>query len=128
MSLSLIAILLACLGAVLALWAALRKDPAPFEALRRHAEELASRNRAESHQALVSQLQPLAADLGQLRTAQAEKLGEGFRQLTGAVQEALRASRSEQAAQLALVQQQVQQRLEAIQASTEARLEQMRRT
>lgn len=128
MSLSLIAILLACLGAALALWAALRKDPAPFEALRRHAEELASRNRAESHQALVSQLQPLAADLGQLRTAQAEKLGEGFRQLTGAVQEALRASRSEQAAQLALVQQQVQQRLEAIQASTEARLEQMRRT
>lgn len=128
MSLSLIAILLAFLGAALALWAALRRDSAPFEALRRHAEELASRNRAESHQALVSQLQPLAADLGQLRTAQAEKLGEGFRQLTGAVQEALRASRSEQAAQLALVQQQVQQRLEAIQASTEARLDQMRRT
>lgn len=131
MSLPLIAILAACFAAVLALWAALRRtrvDPAPFEALRRHAEELASRNRAESHQVLAAQIQPIPAELGQLRTAQVEKLGEGFRQLTGAVQEALRASRSEQAAQLGLVQQQVQQRLDAIQASNEARLEQMRRT
>lgn len=131
MSLSLIVSLLAGLAAALAVWAALRRgpfDPAPFDALRRHAEELASRNRSESHQALTSQIRPLTAELGELRLAQAEKLTEGFRQLTTAVQEALRSSRSEQAAQLGLVQQQVQQRLEAIQASNEAKLEQMRRT
>ncbi|GLH66554.1 DNA recombination protein RmuC [Geothrix edaphica] len=131
MTLPLVVSLLACLAALLALGAVLRRsrtDPVPFEALRRHAEELASRNRSESHQALIAQLRPLALELGELRTAQAEKLGEGFRQLTAAVQEALRASRSEQGAQLGLVQQQVQQRLETIQASNEAKLEQIRRT
>jgi DNA recombination protein RmuC len=131
MTLPLVVSLLACLAALLALGAALRRsrtDLVPFEALRRHAEELASRNRSESHQALIAQLRPLALELGELRTAQAEKLGEGFRQLTAAVQEALRASRSEQGAQLGLVQEQVQQRLEALQASNEAKLEQMRRT
>ncbi|WP_243300987.1 DNA recombination protein RmuC [Geothrix oryzisoli] len=131
MSLPLVLSLLACLAALLASWAALRRapaDPALFEALRRHAEELASRNRAESHQALAAQIHPLVAELGELRAAQAEKLAEGFRQFTLAIQEALRASRSEQAVQLGLVQQQVQQRLEALQASNEAKLEQMRRT
>lgn len=131
MSLPLIVSLFAGLVAILAVWTALRRrpvDPAPFEALRRHAEELASRNRSESHQALASQIQPLTAELGQLRVAQVEKLAEGFRQLTTAVQEALRASRSEQAAQLDLVQQQVQQRLGAIQVSNEAKLEEIRRT
>jgi DNA recombination protein RmuC len=131
MNLALVLSLLACLTAIVVAWAALRRtspDPTLFEALRRHAEELASRNRSESHQALTAQLRPLAAELGDLRTAQVEKLAEGFRQLTVAVQEALRASRSEQGAQLSLVQQQVQQRLEAIQASNEAKLEQMRRT
>jgi DNA recombination protein RmuC len=125
---ALVASLLACGAAILAAWAARRRDPAPFEALRRHAEELASRNRGEAQQALAAQLQPLLAEVGQLRAAQAEKLGEGFRQLTGAVQEALRASRAEQAAQLGLVQQQVQQRLDVIQASSEAKLEEVRRT
>jgi DNA recombination protein RmuC len=131
MTLPLAVSLLAGLAALLALWAALRRsrpDPAAFEALRRHAEELASRNRSEFHQALIAQLRPLALELGELRTAQAEKLGEGFRQLATAVQEALRASRSEQGAQLGLVQQQVQQGLEAIQVSNEAKLEQIRRT
>ncbi len=131
MNLALVLSLLACLTAIVVAWAALRRtspDPTLFEALRRHAEDLASRNRSESHQALTAQLRPLAAELGELRTAQVEKLAEGFRQLTAAVQEALRASRSEQGAQLSLVQQQVQQRLEAIQASNEAKLEQMRRT
>src|SRR5512133_3590702 len=131
MTLPLVVSLLACLAALLALGAALwrsRTDPVPFEALRRHAEELASRNRSESHQALTSQIRPLTAELGELRLAQAETLTEGFRQLTTAVQEALRRSRSEQAPQLGVVQQQVQQRLEAIQASNEAKLEQMRRT
>ncbi len=123
--------LLTCALAAAAVWAALRRspaDPAPFEALRRHAEELASRNRGEAQQALVSQLQPLLAELGALKAAQAEKLGEGFRLLAAANQEALRASREEQAAQLDRVRQQVEQRLQAIQASNEARLEQMRRT
>jgi len=131
MNLPLVASLFAGAAAILAAWAALRRprvDPAPFEALRRHAEELASRNRAESHQALAAQIRPLASELGELRTTQAERLAEGFRQLTAAIQEALRASRSEQGAQLGLVQQQVQQRLDAIQASNEAKLEQMRHT
>ena len=131
MNLLLILSLLTCALAAAAVWAALRRspaDPAPFEALRRHAEELASRNRGEAQQALASQLQPLLAELGTLKSAQAEKLGEGFRLLAAANQEALRASREEQAAQLDRVQQQVEQRLQAIQASNEARLEQMRRT
>ncbi|BDU69491.1 hypothetical protein GETHOR_15920 [Geothrix oryzae] len=131
MDLPLIVSLLACSAAALAVWAALRRPPleaAPFEALRRHAEELASRDRGEARQALAMQIQPVLSELGQLRTVQAEKLGEGFRQLTTAVQEALRASRAEQAAQLGLVQQQVQQRLDAIQTSNEAKLEQIRRT
>jgi DNA recombination protein RmuC len=68
------------------------------------------------------------AELGEVRTAQAEKLAEGFRLLVTATQEALRASREEQAAQLAQVQGQVERRLEAIQRSNEERLEQMRRT
>jgi len=130
MSLPLVISLLACLASLLAIWAALRRapaDPALFEALRRHAEELASRNRSESQQMLVAQIRPLAAELGELRAAQAEKLAEGFRQFTAAIQEALRASRSE-AVQLDQIRQQVQQRLEAIQASNEAKLEQMRRT
>ncbi|WP_306592010.1 DNA recombination protein RmuC [Geothrix sp. 21YS21S-4] len=128
MSLLLVSSLVACGAAILAAWAALRRDPAPFEALRRHAEDLASRNRGEVQQALAAQLQPLLADLRQLRAAQAETLGEGFRVVSASVQEALRASRGEQAAQLAQVQEQVQRRLEAIQASNDAKLEQMRRT
>ncbi|WLT33325.1 DNA recombination protein RmuC [Geothrix sp. PMB-07] len=122
---------LTALLAALALWASLRHrpfDPAPFEALRRHAEELASRDRGEAQQALATQIRPLQAELGALRTAQAEKLGEGFRLLATATQDALRASREEQAAQLAQVQLQVERRLEAIQASNEERLERMRRT
>ncbi|MBI1753244.1 MAG: DNA recombination protein RmuC [Acidobacteria bacterium] len=120
-----------CLLAAMALWASLRRrplDPVPFETLRRHAEELASRDRGESQQALAAQIRPLLAELGALRTAQAEKLGEGFRLLAAATQDALRASREEQAAQLAQVQSQVERRLEAIQASNEERLERMRRT
>ena len=131
MTLPLALSLLACLTALAAAWAALRRpagDPAAFEALRRHAEELASRSRMETHQTLLAQLQPMSTELAGLRTAQAEKLAEGFRQVAATVQEALRASRSEQAAQLGLVQQQVQQRLDAIQVSNEAKLEQMRRT
>lgn len=131
MSLPLITLLLAGLAMLFALWAALRRmaaDPAPFEALQRHSEELASRNRGEMQQAVAAQLQPILADLGQLRTLQAEKLAEGFRVLNSGTQEALRTSRVEQAAQLGQVQQQVQQSLEAIQLSNEAKLEQMRRT
>lgn len=120
-----------CLLAAVALWASLRRrplDPAPFEALRRHAEELASRDRGESQQVLAAQIRPLLAELGALRAGQAEKLGEGFRLLAAATQDALRASREEQTAQLAQVQLQVERRLEAIQASNEERLERMRRT
>lgn len=131
MSLPLALSLIACLAAFFAAWSAMRRIPldlAPFEALRRHAEELASRDRAESHQALAAQVRPLLTELGELRTAQAEKLAEGFRQLSATIQEALRSSRAEQAAQLGQVQQQVQERLDAIQAANEAKLEQMRRT
>ncbi len=131
MSLLLALALLTCILAALAVWVGLRRPPAdatPFEALRRHAEELASRDRSESQQALVSQLRPLMAELGEIKTAQAEKLLEGFRILTTATQEALRAAREEQAAQLTQVQQQVEVRLLAIQTSNEDRLEQMRRT
>jgi DNA recombination protein RmuC len=123
--------LLTCLLAALAAWAALRRvpaDPLPLEALRRGIEDLASRDRVESQQVLVSQLRPLAAELGELKAAQAEKLAEGFRVLAAATQEALRASREEQTLQLAGVQRQVEQRLDAIQASNEARLERIRQT
>ena len=123
--------LLTCLLAALAVWAGLRRtspDPAPFEALRRHADDLASRDRAESQQALVSQLQPLMAELGEIRTAQAEKLLEGFRILATATQDSLRAAREEQASQLIQVQKQVEVRLEAIQRSNDERLEQIRHT
>ena len=131
MSLLITLSLLTCGLAALAVWARFRRtssDPALFETLRRHTEELASRDRVESQQALVSQLRPLMAELGELKTAQAEKLAEGFRLLAAATQEALRASREEQAVQLTQVQQQVEKRLEAIQKSNEDRLEQMRRT
>lgn len=120
------------LGLVLwLLWTALRPvplDPAPFEALRRHAEEVASRNRGEANTLLAAQLQPLQKGLGELRADQAEKLAEGFRLLATATQDALRAAREEQAVQLAQVQTQVETRLQAIQTSNEERLEQMRRT
>jgi DNA recombination protein RmuC len=123
--------LLTCVLAAVAVWVNLRRppvDPGPFDSLRRHAEELASRDRSESQQALVSQLRPLMAEMGEIRTAQAEKLAEGFRLLATTTQDALRAAREEQATQLNQVQQQVEKRLEAIQKSTEERLEQMRRT
>jgi DNA recombination protein RmuC len=131
MSLLLALSILTCLLAALAVWACLRREPVdttPFENLRRHGDELASRNRGESQQALVSQLQPLRTELGEIKTAQAEKLAEGFRLLASATQEALRAAREEQATQLTQVQKQVETRLEAIQKSNEDRLEQMRRT
>lgn len=116
---------------VLVAWALLRRprlDPAPFEALRRQGEELASRGRVEAQQAMAAQLQPVLAELGQLRAGQAEKLGEGFRLLAATVQGALREARAEQSGQMDLVRQQVERRLEALQVSNEARLEQMRRT
>jgi DNA recombination protein RmuC len=131
MSLLLALSLLTSVLAALAVWAGMRKqepDPAPFEALRRHTDELASRDRAESQQALVAHLRPLMAELAELKTAQAEKLAEGFRLLAAATQEALRASREEQAVQLNQVQQQVEKRLETIQKSNEERLEQIRHT
>ena len=131
MSLLIALSMLTCLLAAIAVWAGFRRtkaDPAPFEALRRNLEELASRDRVESQQALVSQLRPLMAELGELKTAQAEKLAEGFRLLAAANQDALRASREEQAGQLTQVQQQVEKRLEAIQRSNEERLEQIRHT
>lgn len=131
MDFPLILSLLACTLALAAAGAAVFRRPAGplfFEGLRRHAEELASRNRTETQQALVSLIQPLTGELGQMRTAQAEKLGEGFRLLTAGTQDALRQARAEQAAQLELLRQQVQQRLESMQTSNEAKLEQMRRT
>lgn len=126
-----IALLLSGAAALLALGAILRRPPAdqaPFDALRRHGEELASRSRGEMQQAVAAQIQPVLADLGQLRTAQIEKLAEGFRLLGTATQDALRTARAEQADQLGQLLRQVQERLEAIQISNEAKLEQMRRT
>lgn len=131
MDLPLIVSLLACALALAAVGAALRRrqaEPGPFEALRRHAEDLASRNRAESQQALASLIQPLSGELGHLRATQAEKLAEGFRLLATHTQEALRQARAEQAGQQEQLRQQVQQRLEAMQASNEVRLEQIRHT
>lgn len=131
MDFPLILSLLACTLALAAAGAAVFRRPAGplfFEGLRRHAEELASRNRTETQQALVSLIQPLTGELGLMRTAQAEKLAEGFRLLTAGTQDALRQARAEQAAQLELLRQQVQQRLESMQTSNEAKLEQMRRT
>jgi DNA recombination protein RmuC len=131
MDLPLILSLLACLLAVAGVGAALRRrsaDPSLLDGLRRHGEELASRNRTESQQVLVSLIQPLSLELGQMRTVQAEKLGEGFRLLATATQDALRQARTEQSSQLDLIRLQVQERLEALQVSNEAKLEQMRRT
>ena len=131
MSLPLILALAACFAALAGMVLALRPkvaDPAPFEALRRHSEDLASRGRVEAHQALAAALQPLAADLGRLREAQAGQLAEGWRLLTGSLHEALREARAEQARELRQVQGLVQERLDLLQASNEAKLDQMRRT
>jgi len=131
MSLLLVLASLTLLVSVLAAWAAFRRplaDPAPFEALQRQGEELASRGRSESMQAIGAQLQPVFSELGQIKTGQAEKLAEGFRLLATTVQGALREARSEQSVQMDQVRQLVEQRLEAIQKSNEERLEQMRRT
>lgn len=142
MSLTLVFSILAFLAGLLAVWSARRRislDPAPFEALRRQLEELASRSRAETLQGISLQLQPLRAEAAQARTAQAqgqeqllriqaEKLSEGFQSLGASLQEALRLARTEQGEQLLQVQQQVQQRLDGLQRSNEERLEQIRRT
>lgn len=142
MSLPLLSVLLAALAAAFAAWAALRRaplDPAAQDALRRQQEELAARGRTELQQALSLHIEPVRSELVQARTAraqaqeqqlrlQAEKLAEGFQALGASLQEALRQARAEQGSQLLQVQQQVQQRLEALQLSNEARLEQMRRT
>jgi DNA recombination protein RmuC len=142
MSLPLLSVLLAALAAAFAAWAALRRtprDPGALEALRRQQEDLAARGRTELQQALSLQIEPVRAELAQARAAraqaqeqqlrlQAEKLAEGFQALGASLQEALRQARTEQGSQLLQVQQQVQQRLEALQLSNEARLEQMRRT
>ena len=142
MSLPLLTVLLAALAVAFAAWAALRRTPlapAAFDALRRQQEELAARGRSELQQALSLHIEPVRSELAQARTAraqaqeqqlrlQAEKLAEGFQALGASLQEALRQARAEQGSQLLQVQQQVQQRLEALQLSNEARLEQMRRT
>lgn len=142
MTLSLACSVLAALAAILAAWAALRRrglDPVLIEALRRQQEELASRNRTETLQGLSLQVQPLREELAQARAARAqgheqllrlqgEKLAEGFQALGVSLQEALRQARVEQGEQLSRVQGQVQQRLDALQQSNEARLEQIRRT
>jgi len=142
MTLPILCSLVAAVAALLAAWAALRRpgtDPALLEALRRRQEELASRNRTETLQGLSLQVQPLREDLAQARAAQAqgqeqllriqaEKLAGGFQALGTALQEALRLARAEQGEQLRQVQGQVQQRLDALQQSNEARLEQIRRT
>ncbi len=142
MSLPLLTVLLAALAVAFAAWAALRRtplDPVALEALRRQQEERAARGRTELQQALSLHIEPVRSELAQARTAraqaqeqqlrlQAEKLAEGFQALGASLQEALRQARAEQGSQLLQVQQQVQQRLEALQLSNEARLEQMRRT
>ncbi len=140
--LPLIGTLSAVLAALFAAWAASRRLPLDrdaLEVLRRLQEELAARGRTEAQQLLALQLQPLRAELAEVRVAlaqgreqalrvQAEKLGEGLQGLAVSLQEALRQARVEQGAQLLQVQAQVQQRLEALQQSNETRLEQMRRT
>lgn len=142
MNLLLLCTLIAAVAALVAAWAALRRpgaDPALIEILRRQQEELASRNRTETLQGLSLQVQPLREALAQARSAQAqgqeqvlrvqaEKLADGFQTLGAALQEALRLARAEQGEQLRQVQGQVQQRLDALQQSNEARLEQIRRT
>lgn len=142
MTLPLLSVLFAAMAAAFAAWAALRRaprDPGALEALRRQQEDLAARGRTELQQALSLQIEPVRSELAQARAAraqaqeqqlrlQAEKLAEGFQALGASLQEALRQARTEQGSQLLQVQQQVQQRLEALQLSNEARLEQMRRT
>lgn len=142
MSPVLLCALVAALAALVAAWASLRRpgpDPALLEALRRQQEELAARSRAETLQGVSLQVQPLREEMAQLRAAaaqgqeqllriQAERLAAGFQGLGATLQEALRQARAEQGEQLRLVQGQVQQRLDALQQSNEARLEQIRRT
>lgn len=134
--------ILAFLAAALAAWAALRPrpaDPAPLEALRRGLLEDLSRQRREVQADTATSLAPLnqaLLDLGQdlakakaeLGMAQSEALAVRFGDLSQALQDALRAARLEQGAQLALVLEQVQLRLEAIRQANETKLEEMRRT
>ncbi|HJW73056.1 MAG TPA: DNA recombination protein RmuC [Geothrix sp.] len=122
------------------LWALLRRAPSgPLEALRREGEELAARSRSEIQRGVALQLQPLANDLGQIRSAQgvaqehllrvqSEKLAQGFQQVGAALQEGLRQARKEQGDQLLQVQEQVQRQLESMQRSNDERLDQMRAT
>lgn len=141
MTLALACSLLAALAAVAAAWVSFRRqgtDPG-LDLLRRHLDDQASRGRVEVLQGLSLQLQPLREELAQIRTAaaqgqeqllriQAERLAAGFQALGAALQDALRQARAEQGDQLRKVQEQVQQRMDALQQSNEARLEQIRRT
>ncbi len=140
--LPLIAAIAAVLAALLAAWGAFRRaalDRESLDLLRRMHEEAAARGRSDLQQSLALQVQPLRAELAEVRLAvvqgqeqavriQAEKLAESFQGLGSALQEALRQGRAEQGAQLLQVQEAVQRRLEALQQSNEARLDQMRRT
>ncbi len=142
MSPVLVCALVAALAALVAAWVALRRpgpDPALLETLRRQLEELTTRSRTETLQGLSLQVQPLREEMAQVRAAaaqgqeqllriQAERMAAGFQGLGATLQEALRQARAEQGEQLRLVQGQVQQRLDTLQQSNEARLEQIRRT
>jgi DNA recombination protein RmuC len=122
------------------LWALFRRAPSrPLEVLRREGEELAARSRSEIQRGMALQLQPLANDLGQIKSAQglaqeqllrvqSENLAQGFQQVGAALQEGLRQARKEQGDQLLQVLEQVQRRLESLQRSNDERLDQMRAT
>lgn len=129
MNLTLLFSLLAFLAALAAVWAAFRKN----------SEEDLYQQRRDIQTDVSSQLLPLQQSLAQLSkdvavgreaslTHQAEQLGQRFEALNQAIQKALRDGRMEQGTQLQQVQEQVQSRLDNIQKSNEAKLEQMRQT
>ncbi len=149
MNLAALCSILAFLAALGALWAALRTKPDEgrhVELLQRHLDEENKQQRRDIQADVAAQLLPLqraftevqhalaklseAAAVGREATLsqQAQQLSERFEALNSAIQTALKEGRLEQGDQLQKVQDQVQVKLEGIQKSNEAKLEQMRQT
>jgi len=134
--------LLAFLTALVAVWAVLRVKPEEgrhVESLHRHLDEEIRQQSRDIQSDVASQLVPLRQALADLSrdtavgreaalTHQAKQLSERFEALNSAIQNALKEGRMEQRTQLQQVKDQVQEKLDGIQKSNEAKLEQMRQT
>ena len=141
--------ILAFLAALVAVWAALRGNAGEgrqVESLHRHLDEEIKQLRRDIQSDVATQLAPLQRTFAELQQSlselsreaavgreaalahQAKQLSERFEALNSSVQTALKEGRMEQRIQLQQVKDQVQEKLDGIQKSNEAKLEQMRQT